>query len=60
MLGGGGLRWASSDAPAAQAPTLAQIRQFLGGGFYILPAQKGEHALVDKTPAITGFRVLKP
>ena len=48
------------DAPAAQAPTLAHICQFLGGGFYIGPAQQGVHAIVNKTPAITSFRVSKP
>ncbi|KAI9453723.1 PEBP-like protein [Lactarius psammicola] len=43
------------DAPSAQAPTVAQVRHFLGGGFYFGPEDQEVHALVNRTPAISDY-----
>ena len=42
------------------APALAEVRHFLGGGFYLEPGQQGEHALVNKTPALSEFLTPAP
>jgi len=42
------------------APSLAEVRHFLGGGFYLEPGHQGEHALVNKTPALSEFLTPQP
>ncbi|KAI0306152.1 phosphatidylethanolamine-binding protein [Multifurca ochricompacta] len=48
------------DAPTPQAPTVSQIRHFLGGGFQFGAGHKGMRTLVNDTPAITEFRQPTP
>ncbi|KAJ3483642.1 hypothetical protein NLI96_g6171 [Meripilus lineatus] len=43
------------DAPTPQAPTLSQIRHFLGGNFHPTPGGRGTQDLVNSTVALSDF-----
>jgi len=44
------------DAPSAQDPSLAQVRHFVGGGYYLEQGYyDGPHPLVNKTPAVSDY-----
>ncbi|KAF9522744.1 phosphatidylethanolamine-binding protein [Crepidotus variabilis] len=47
------------DAPTPQNPTVAQIRHFLAGNFYI-ESEGANSQLVNKTPAISDWRAPNP
>lgn len=47
------------DAPTPQNPTVAQIRHFLGGDFF-LQTPREPHLLTNNTPAISQFRQPTP
>ncbi|KAH9479679.1 hypothetical protein JR316_0008274 [Psilocybe cubensis] len=47
------------DPPTPQAPTLAQIRHFLGGNF-VYKAPKESVLLTNRTPAVSEFRQPTP
>ncbi|KAI0265599.1 PEBP-like protein [Gloeopeniophorella convolvens] len=48
------------DGPTPQAPTLAQVRHFLGGSFFLGVEHQGVYPLMNSTPAVTDWFGAQP